>query len=468
MKTNNFIKTMRWMRNHKKLVIFVITMILIAILASCTAVAHSGATLAVGMLVAGVEDGKHVVDGPLTTDLTREGSPDLLLNEIDQQIVKIRPMSTPIDQISRYAGSKHAGSMIVDYYSVDTKPTSATLSEDVEAISEQGGDGSSPTVVIKTSNNDIFDPTDTILVQNTPGFDINGRENNQDLMLYVISRDNNGVTVMAVNGPTVNGIPNCIPEMSSGVTLVRMGRAASELDVQSPQFEALPMKSRNLCQIFKMQVEQSTLQRLANKEIGWTMSDQEEAAVYDMRLGMEKSFLFGTARQLWDNNKKEYVYFTGGIWNQAGKEHYIESATELTVSDMVELMRKAFTGNAGSKRKILIGGSELISRISKLDYTRVITAGQHVSKWGIDFTELRSKFGCLYVLLSEVFDEVGMENCGIVIDPEYIQKYTHIPFSTEQLNLKKSGVRNVDALVMTEASCLVLRYPKAHMRVFTV
>jgi len=26
-------------------------------------------------------------------------------------------------------------------------------------------------------------------------------------------------------------------------------------------------------------------------------------------------------------------------------------------------------------------------------------------------------------------------------------------------------VRNVDALVMTEASCLVLRYPKAHMRV---
>ena len=246
MKTNKFFKTVHWMRNHKKLVLFVITMILIAILASCMGGAHSSATLAVGMLVAGVEDGKHVVDGPLTTDLTREGSPDLLLNEIDQQIVKIRPMSTPIDQISRYAGSKHSGSMIVDYYSVDTKPTSATLAEDVEPISEQSGDGSSPTVVIKTSNNDIFDPTDTILVQNTPGYDANGNENNQDLMLYVISRDNNGVTIMAVNGPTVNGIPNCIPEISTGVSLVRMGRAASELDVQSPQFEALPMKSRNL------------------------------------------------------------------------------------------------------------------------------------------------------------------------------------------------------------------------------
>ena len=388
MKTMNLIKALRWMRNHKKLVIFVIIVILMAILASCMGGDGSSATLAVGMLVAGVENGKHVVDGPLTTDLTREGSPDLLLNEIDQQIVKIRPMSTPIDQISRYAGSKHAGSMIVEYYSVDTKPTIATLTQSVSAVNEQSGDGSSPTAVIKTSNNDIFDPTDTILVQNTPGYDIAGNESTQDLMFYVMSRDTNGVTVMAVNGPTVGGVANCIPAISSGVTLVRMGRAASELDVQSPQFEALPVKSRNLCQIFKMQVEQSTLQRLSNKEVGWTMSDQEEAAVYDMRLGMEKSFLFGSARQLWDNNKKEYVYFTGGIWNQAGKDHYIESASDISVNDIVDLMRKAFTGNAGSKRKILIGGSGLISCISKLDYTRVITAGQHVSKWGIDFTLL--------------------------------------------------------------------------------
>ena len=468
MKNMNFIKAMRWMRNHKKLVIFVITVILIAILASCMGGDASGATLAVGMLITGVEEGKHVVDGPLTTDLTHEGSPDLLLNEIDQQIVKIRPMSTPIDQISRFAGSKHSGSMVVDYYSVDTKPTTATLSGDVSAVSAQSGDGSSPTTVIQTSNNDIFDPTDTILVQNTTGYNPDGSESVQDLMLYVMNRDTNGVTVMAVNGPLMNGVANCIPDISGGVTLVRMGRAASELDVQSPQFEALPTKNRNLCQIFKMQVEQSTLQRLANKEVGWTMSDQEEAAVYDMRLGMEKSFLFGVARKLWDNSKKEYVYFTGGIWNQAGKDHYLESAEAFNEQSLIRLMREAFTCNSGSKRKILVGGSGLISRLSQLDYTRVITAGQHVSKWGIDFTELRSKFGCLYLLMSEVFDEVGMSENGIVIDPEYIQKYTHIPFSTEQLNLKKSGVRNVDALVMTEASCLVLRYPKAHMRVLTL
>ena len=466
MNNSNFIEGVRWMRRHKKLVLYVIIMILIAILASCiTGTDAGGVTMAVGTLIGGIDQGKHVVDGPLTTDLTREGSPSLLLNEIDQQIVKIRPMSTPIDQISRYAGTKHAGSMVVDYYSVDTKPTKTTLHDSIIGDEVNTGEDT-PMVVINTNNNEIFDPTDTILVQDVSGYNHEGtEESTEDLMLYVVSRDNSGITVMAVNGPTVNGVRNCFPDIIQGTTLVRMGRAASELDVQSPQFESLPKKSRNLCQIFKMQVEQSTLQRLANKEVGWTMSDQEEAAIYDMRLGMEKSFLFGTARQMWDPVKKENIFFTGGIWNQAGNETSLQLSVELTPEKMVDLMREAFTGNAGSKRKILIGGSGLISRISKLDYTRVITAGQHVSKWGIDFTELRSKFGCLYLLLSEVFDEVGMENDGIIIDPEYLQKYTHIPFSTEQLNLKKSGVRNVDALVMTEASCLVLRYPKAHMRI---
>lgn len=35
----------------------------------------------------------------LTTALTNETSPELLRNEIDSRIVKIRPSSTPLDQI---------------------------------------------------------------------------------------------------------------------------------------------------------------------------------------------------------------------------------------------------------------------------------------------------------------------------------------------------------------------------------
>ncbi len=159
------------------------------------------------------------------------------------------------------------------------------------------------------------------------------------------------------------------------------------------------------------------------------------------------------------------MLFTKGIWNQAGEEFSLTDET-ISTETLVALMRKAFTGDcAGSPRKILMGGSGLIERLNNMEYTKVISASDTVTRWGIDFTELRSKFGVLCVVHNEVFDQCGHENDGMVIDPQYLTKYSHIPFRVEHLDLKSSGVRNTDALVATEASCLVLRHPKAHIRI---
>lgn len=420
-------------------------------------------------VVDGIEGGKHVVDGPLTTDFVADNS-DILLNEIDARIVKIRPMATPLDQISRIAGSKHSGSMVVDYFSVDTKPTTARIKTafDGNGTSDVAGDVMRST--INTTNNALFEPTETILVRGVKGYDEAGKQTDSELVLYVLDKTSDGqLIVTAVNGAvsSADNSTGMVPPLAKNTELVRMGRAASELDVQTSQFESLPVKAQNFCQIFKMQIEQSTLAKIANKQVGWDFSDQEEAAIYDMRLGMEKNFLFGVKRKVYNPVKRQHVMFTGGIWNQAGKDFIID-ANNFTADTLVEMMREAFTGNAGGKRKILIAGSRLIERINKLETTKVVAASDTFVKWGIDFTELNSKFGKLYVLLSEVFDECGMADCGMIIDPDYIQKYSHIPFSTEPLNLKAAGIRNTDAIVLTEASCLTLRYPKAHMRITTL
>ncbi len=460
------INARNWVKTHRQLLMLLLAIVTMLILGGCY-MDGAGAMLAV--VIAGVDGGKHVVDEPLTTDLSRETSPELLLNEIDQQVVKVRPMATPIDQLSRCAGSKHSGSMVIDYYNVDTKPTKTRVIEGYDEPTTATVTDDSVKATIVTAKNEMFDVSDTILVQGVFGYEPDGTTmSGQELVLYVIGRDeDNNLKVLAANGKKIGRVEGCVPSIAAGTNLVRMGRAATELDVMSPQFEAMPRKAQQYCQIFKMQVEQSTLQKLANKEVGWTMNDQEEAAIYDMRLGMEKSFLFGVKSKIWDSVKKENVMLTGGIWQQAGKEFVYEDGG-FTQDSIIDMMREAFTGNAGSKRKILIGGSELIGMLNKLDYQRVITATDTVTKWGIDFTELRSKFGTLYVLLSEVFDECGMADAGMIIDPEYLQKYTHQPFSAETLNLKASGVRNVDAMVLTETSCLVLRYPKAHMRIIKV
>lgn len=425
----------------------------------------SGGGVALAMAaVTGVAGGRHVAAEPLTTDLTRELSPDLLLNEIDRRIVKIRPMATPIDQLSRWAGAKKAGSMIVDYYSVDTRPTVSKVTKEHTWDGDSMGNN---VVQLKVENAEVFEPSETVLVKGVHGYEPDGQtESSHDLVLYVVGKDKSAgsLSVIAVNGVKDGETENCVPTIPLDSVLVRMGRAASELDVQTAQFEALPKKAQNYCQIFKMQIEQSTLQRIANKEVGWTFSDQEEAAVYDMRLGMEKNYLFGVKARISDPEKNDTVLLTGGIWHQAGGEFSYKKG-ELNQNAVISMMRQAFTGNAGTKRKVLIGGSGLIEQLNQLDSTKVVMAGESIVKWGIDFSEMRSKFGRLYVLLSEVFDECGMENNGMIIDPEYLQKYSHIPFTTEQLNLKQAGVRNTDAIVLTEASCMTLRYPKAHLRI---
>lgn len=412
-----------------------------------------GVSLAFALVGGVAGKGVHAVDDPLTTGLAESASPGLLRNEIDERIIKIRPMSTPLDQISRYGGSRLCGAMKVDYYSVDTRPIQDTVSEDFSA----GRTPASGAVSVKVAHPAVFDPSTTLLV---PSVKVAG---GGSLVLYVVSRENDAIKVMAVNNPDETSGESYVPDLPAGTVLVRMGRAAAELDVMTAQYEALPKKETNFCQIFKTQVEQSTFMKIANKEVGWTFSDQEEAAIIDMRMGMEKNFLFGHKGTVTDPDKNDDILLTGGIWNQTPNTfEYSELSTE---ADLVGLCRQAFTNNAGSSRKVLIGGTGLIERLHKIDHSRVLTADQTTTRWGLDFTEIHSKFGTLYVLLSEVFDQCGMPDGGMIIDPEYITKYCHVPFRTERLNLRAAGVRNTDAIVITEASCLVLRYPQSHLRI---
>lgn len=402
--------------------------------------------------------------GISTLPAIEQGAPGLLLNSIDERIVKVRPMSTPIDQISRCGGARAARAMTVEYYSVDTKPTETTLTSAVSGTSGTYVNDTCTNFILKTANNSIFEVSETILVPAVKGYAPAG-QTAAPLMFYVVERTDSHIVAAVVNGkPGDNG--STITDLSSGTRIVRMGRAATELDVQTAQFAALPTKASNNCQIFKMQVEQSTLAKIARKEVGWTFSDQEEAAIIDMRLGMEKNFLFGTRALLYDNNKHENIYLTGGIWQQTPREYHLK-LDKLSEADLIGLCAEAFTGNSGSKRKILIAGTELLTALSKLQYTRSLSAGETFVKWGVEFREIRSNFGSLYVLHSEVFDQCGHAADGFVLDPDYMTKYVHVPFRAETLDLRRSGVRNTDAVVLTEASCLVLRYPRSHIRVIS-
>ena len=397
-------------------------------------------------IIAGVNGNKHITGAPLTTDLANEASPGLLVNDIDSKIVKIRPMATPLDQISRLGHTRAVSSMEVDYYSVDTRIDRARITS--SSIEDDSGDG----IMVRMTVDDpaAFEVSDTM--------SISTGTNGERVCAYVSEKNGQELGVIVATGGDVSSL--------SGKMAIRMGRAATQLDVQSPQFSVLPRRRTNYCQIFKQQIEQSIIMRDSHKVIGWEFTDQQEAAIFDMRLGMEKQFLFGTKHKFYDTNKNENVTLTEGIWHQAGKTLKIDG-DGFNNDSLIDMLRAAFTENSGSRRKVLIAGSSLITALNKMEISRVITSRDAVTCWGIDFSELCSKFGRLYVVFSDIFDLMEMPGNGIIVDPEYIQKHVFIPFRADRLDLRGSGQRNTEAIVLTEASCLTLRYPDAHARIIT-
>ena len=405
--------------------------------------------------VPGTAGGAHAAGAPLTTKVTEEIVPSLLRNAIDDRIVRVRPTSTPVDQISRCIGSRSCSSMTVEYYSVDTREACDTVAVSRMAGSISPGDDGNFAIAMRVSNPRIFAPTDTILLPDI----LIGTE---PLVGYIASIADDSLTVFILNKPDGDSIS--VPNVPKNTKIVRMGRAATELDVQTGQYQALPHKRSNNCQIFKVQVEQSTLQKIAGKEVDWNFSDQEEAAIIDMRLGMEKNFIFGSRARITSPSGNEHVYLTGGIWNQTDKAISLDIDT-LDENALLALCARVFTGNNGSKKRILMGGTGLILALNKLQFSRAVLGDQSLTRWGIRFREIVSNFGTLCVVHSEIFDMCGHYNDGFILDPEYITKYCHIPFSKERIDLRRAGDRNTDAIVLTEASCIVLRHPDVHFRI---
>lgn len=429
-----------------------------------------------GKITAGA-DGTGGTDGIATeTGGRSEGDSNFYLSDVDKRIVKIRPMATPIDQISRYAKSDSTNSFEVKYYSVGTREIKCATNKELAAMT------SGASVSLPVDDVNMFTLDDTIRVVGISAITkpdgtayTNDDSNVPDLVLCVCGKDSttNLPTVYAVNGTmdTSSKQPILVPAIPSGTTLVRMGKACGELDVQTGRFNNIPMPETQYCQNFMIQVEQSTFDKIAAKEVNWNFSDIEEDGVYDMRLAMENTYLFGV-KQVIKHIAKDGMntWFTGGIWWMAGKDIEVgewnseKNCAEITDENLVDITKDLFVGTGiGNKRKILFCGSDMLSAFSKIKSEK-FRLKDTVDVWNLKFKSWDTDFGEVLTIHHELFDVNGMSDCGFAMDPEYLSKKTHVSWARNVLDLQKAGIRRTDAVVIQEVSCLYLRYAKAHAR----
>lgn len=404
------------------------------------------------------------------------GDEDFHVTDLDTKVMKIRPMSTPLEQITRGKGGRHINSLITKYYSVGTRPIYTTLKEATTA--QASGDRTT----IKVDDINLFTEDDTIRVVGVPGvYDDKGVRYEEgdlipDLMLKVIGVDETtgDLTVFAVNGnqdSSKNSI--WLPVIAKGTRLVRMGKACSEFDAQTGMFVNLPTAEEQYCQNFMLQVEQSTFEKLWKNEANWTFSDLEEEGVYDFKVSRELTSLFGVKNAIKHASKKQQItYFTKGIWWMAGKDitlgHWegTGDTAKLVIDegDLVDFSKDLFIGVASTKRKVLFAGSDMVAAISKIKSER-FRAKETVAIWDLRFTSFKTDFGEVLLIHHELFDQAGMSDYGFALEDGYLEKRIFMAFEKSALDLKKAGIRNSEARVLQEVSCLVLKNARAHARV---
>lgn len=404
-----------------------------------------------------------------------DGDPEFYTKDVDSKITKIRPMATPIDQISRYAKTSSCDSFEVKYYSVGTRPILCKTSGEVEK------QVSGESISLPVDDASMFTIDDTIRVVGVKGeFDDKGvalnksSENCPDLVLCVCGKNasTSMPTVYAVNGLKDSKDRTIyVPAIPSGTTLVRMGKACAELDVQTGRFNNIPTAEVQYCQNFMIQVEQSTFDKIAAKEADWTFSDLEEDGIYDMRLAQENTWLFGVKNVIAHPSKDGVnTWFTKGIWWMAGKDIEVgewdttKKCAIISDDNLVDIAKDLFVGTGiGNKRKILLCGSNMLSAFSKIKSDK-FRLKDTVEIWNLKFKSWDTDFGEILTIHHELFDANGMSDYGFALDPEYLTKKVHVSWSRNILDLKKAGVRRTDAVVMQEVACLYLRYAKAHAR----
>lgn len=431
--------------------------IIMAVL-SCFSVA-----LAFGGTVIHAIVGAAVVAEPVTVAGVKAGSADLDKDYVSKKVTQMKPAATPLDTIMRQIPNQvDCKSFVSEYYAVDSRPFYDTVNT---AYTSQG-DGAL-VADLKVNNISMWSEDDTCMFYGVTGVD------GLDLVCFIISKSvsNQTIKIQPLNGEAGGGgnsgemiLP--VAGIPKDTRVVRCGACKHELDAQTSPYAIIPVKANNYLQIFMAQVEESTFQKMHEKEVDWGFSDYEAQNIYDMRATMEFSFLFGVKSKFSDNTNAKERYTTGGATRYITKSlEYGTGGADRTVDNatFVDWNQSIFQGNSGSDTRVLFGGDGLMANLMKVDTVlKQIEAKSTEVVYGIRFNKIETNHGVLLFKRHPMLSLAGWSEKGIVLDLNYIEKHTFKPMGTRKLSLKESGTRNVDAVVIEEATGLILRYPDTH------
>jgi len=406
-------------------------------------------------------------EGFVTLDQALTDSPHLLTRTIHQEVIKI----APYDYVTRsllgqnFKIKKKTKDHKVVVYSAESVSISATVATAyAESAQEQA-------VVDFGVSNKSFAINETVFFPNITGYKSDGvTSDGHCLVCYVVGKDDNKAPILKpINGKSVTGTIT-IPSLALNTKALRGLRTGTETQIRTEPVNILPTPGDYFIQKNIIEFGVSGWFNSATKEVKWDDRDMMEMAVAektrtsmpDFWLGVSGSGRFSTK---YNDDTEELAYFHEGVWTQAGREHDFNGVIDIDA--IIDFGKYVFTGNRSSNEKYLAMGSELSAAFQKVIFANPSLLGETYrdKELNINFTAVNF-FGGKKILFADdpSLDDIGMSNCGFLIDHKYAFEYN---YGMESIPIDNKKMQKADSTgqAIVEENCFILANKDAHCRV---
>jgi hypothetical protein len=400
-----------------------------------------------------------IVKGADTREAAKTNRPDTaskpghLQNDISKLVTMIQPDKAVIDTLLRKVKSEEKAKDIqVNFEEVEIRGRELTLDGAISATAN-GNDTDKYRDI-------VFDNTDNIVAGETLTSNTTVVAGKPLRLRVEAVVDATTLTVLALNTTD-----NILPNIADNAVFYRGAPAAGELEAQAPSVTQYPDMKFNYCQRYTAQVEESYIRAKVASNSGFDFKDQNYMRLYDMRMDLEESSVFGQMAKVYSKEKKENIYYANGIYHQLDQELAYDSSG-IDNDLWIDWTKELFSGNAGSQDRFVFAGNGLMADILKIASVQKQQDSKRVEIVpGVKVRQVETSFGMLYIMHHKLFDIMGLNNEGMAVDMNNIKRRTFTAMNSSELDLKKSGQRNVKARFIEEQSCLEVRYLDTHRRI---
>lgn len=408
-----------------------------------------------------------VGEGYQTLDEALKESPNLVTRKIHDEVIKI----APYDYVTRsllaknFRLKKKTKDHKVAVYSAASKPirTSVATAYTESAVDQAAIDFG--------ADNKLFSVNQNVFFPGIPGYKDDGTTlSGKCLVCNVIDKASDKKPILKpLNGKTVSSVKT-IPSLLKDTVALRGLRVGTETQIRTEPFNILPTDREYFIQKNIIEFGVSGWFDNATKEVKWSDRDRMEMAIAEKTRTSMPDFWLGVAgsdylNTQYNQSKEELAYFSEGLWTQAGREFDFNGTID--VDAIIDFGRYVFDGNRSSNVKYFSMGSELSAEFQKVIFNNPTLLGETYKdkELNINFTAINF-FGGKKILFSDdpSLDDVGMSNCGFLIDHRYAFEY-HYGMESIPIDGKKLAQSDTMGQSIVEENCYILANHDAHCRV---